>query len=183
MDKLHPDDQGSYYMQIFERDEMIIREILRQQRYALCLSIFSFFEGRLKALCTVIENKFNFKLKVEDLNGNEDLLRYWNYLAKVFEVEVGPLEKYYTPIRNQKIVRNLIAHQNGIPRPEQVKKINIVRGIALKASGEVHQIIIHDPIYILDLLDRMELFLKELLLAVDGRAAQINKSSEKKPAN
>lgn len=183
MKKLHPDDQSSYYMQIFERDEMIIKEILRQQRYALCLSIFSFFEGRLKALCTLIENKFNFKLKVGDLNGNEDLLRYWNYLEKVFEVEVGPLEKYYTPIRHQKAVRNLIAHQNGIPRPEQAKKINIVKGLALQALGEFQQIVIHDPIYIMDLLDRMELFLKELLLVVDERAKQIKASSDKKPAN
>ncbi|RZK02306.1 MAG: hypothetical protein EOO46_18645 [Flavobacterium sp.] len=167
--KLHPDDQSSYYMQIFQRDEMIIKELLRQQRYSLCLSIFSFFEGRLKSICSQIENKFNYKIKVDDLNGNEDLLKYWNYLVKVYELELASLEKYFTPIKQQKIVRNLIAHQNGMPRGDQEKKINIVKGITLEKYDNFSQIVITDPIYILDLLTKMDEFLKELLLAIDTR--------------
>jgi len=178
MNKLHVDDQSSYYMQIFERDEMVIKEILRQQRFAICQSIFSFFEGRLKEVCALIEDTFSFKLKVQDLNGNEDLLRYWNYMGKVFELDVANLEKYYTPIRNQKIVRNLIAHQNGMPRPDQVKKINIVKGLILQTFGEFQRVIINDPVYIVDLLHRMELFLKELLLSVDRRSKEIKEKGK-----
>jgi hypothetical protein len=166
---LQPEDQGSYYMQIFQRDEMMIRELLRQQRYSLCLSIFSFFEGRLKGICSQIEHKFSFRIKVDDLNSNEDLLKYWNYFIKVFELDVDNLEKHFTPIKQQKIVRNLIAHQNGMPRPEQEKKINIVDGIRLEKYEAFCQVIIADPVYIINLLGVMNTFLKELLLAIDKR--------------
>jgi hypothetical protein len=166
---LKPEEQGSYYMQIFQRDELMIKELLRQQRYSLCLSIFSFFEGRLKTICTQIEHDFNFRIKINDLNSNEDLLKYWNYLIKVFELDAANLEKYFTPIKQQKIVRNLIAHQNGMPRTEQEKKLNIVEGIQLEQYEGFCQIVINDPAYIINLLDAMYFFLKELLLAIDAR--------------
>ncbi|MBE5322170.1 hypothetical protein IM793_23660 [Pedobacter sp. MR2016-19] len=170
---LQPEDQGSYYMQIFQRDEMMIRELLRLQRYSLCLSIFSFFEGRLKSICSQIEHKFSFKIKVDDLNSNEDLLKYWNYFIKVFELDLDDLEKHFTPIKQQKIVRNLIAHQNGMPRPEQEKKINLVEGIRIEKYEAFCQVIIADPVYIINLLDVMNTFLKELLLAIDKRYIKI----------
>jgi abortive infection bacteriophage resistance protein len=46
-------------------------------------------------------------------------------LNKVYEIDAGSIEQYFTGIRNQKIVRNLIAHQNGIARPDQIKKITL----------------------------------------------------------
>ncbi len=169
MEKLNPQERGSYYMQIFERDEMVIRTLLRQQRYSLCLSVFSFFEGRLKALCEQIEGRFAYRIKINDLNGNEDLSRYWNYLSKVFELDMDNLEPYFTPIKQQKIIRNLVAHQDGMPRVDQEKKVNIVDGLALEKIDTYSRILITSPSYILNLLDNMDVFLQKLLLSVDER--------------
>ena len=166
---LEPEHVGSYYSQIFEREEWIIRELQRQQRYSLILSIYSFFEGRLKSICEMIEKEFDFKIKLKDLNSNDDLMKYWNYLEKVYEIEKVSIEQYFTPIKQYKVVRNIIAHQEGIVPTEKLKKVNIGNGLSIKELGMKNQIDLKRDEFATYLLDRMEPFLKELLLVVDKR--------------
>ena len=104
LNSLKPEQKGSYFEQVFERERITILEIQRKQRFAIILSIFSFFEGQLKGVCTLIEQTYNFNIKIDDLNSNEDLLRYWNYLEKVFEIDTLKVEPSFTPIKQQKIV-------------------------------------------------------------------------------
>jgi hypothetical protein len=172
---LPEEEQGNYYMQIFQREELMIKELLRQQRYSLCLSVFSFLEGRLKAICKQVEDMFQFKIKVADLNSNEDITKYWNYLVKVFELDPSNTEPFLTPIKQQKIVRNLIAHQNGMPSKEQEKKIVITKGLELEKFDDIDycKVLISDPIFIDNLLGKMDGFLKQLLLDIDARYIEI----------
>lgn len=173
LNELEEEHQGSYYMQIFEREELMIEKLKRQQRFSVCLSIFSFCEGRLKSLCEMIAREFTFKIKLDDLNSSEDLMRYWNYLEKVFELTTTKIEPFFTPIKQQKIVRNVIAHQDGNVRPDQVKKINIVTGLQLHPGYEGQILEITDTTYILYLLDKSESFFKELYLAADARYKEL----------
>jgi len=176
--KLLPDeDQGGYYMQIFQREELMVKELLRQQRYSLCLSIFSFFEGRLKSMCDKIENEFKFKIRIADLASHEDLSKYWNYLTKVFEIDTSKSEPLLTPIKQQKIVRNIIAHQNGMPSADQEKKLVIKKGLKLEKFEELdhRMVLISDPIFLEELLEKMESFLKQMLLDIDARYIELRK--------
>src|SRR5690606_5256063 len=169
LNSLEPEHQGSYYSQIFEREEWTIKELQRQQRYAIVLSIFSFFEGRMKHICDLIESRFEFKIKLSDLNNNEDLMRYWNYLEKVYEIENKSLETFFTPIKQQKIIRNVIAHQDGIIREGQIKKVKMVDGINIREIGEKRQIDLGENLYVIYLLNKIEAFFKEVLLLIDKR--------------
>lgn len=169
LNSIEPRDQGSYYSQFFEREEMTINELQRQQRYSMVLSVFSFFEGKLKSICQQIESSFNFKIKIDDLNSQDDLMRYWKFLEKVFEIDTKSIEIFFTPIKQQKIVRNIIAHQDGIVDKDKRKKIVIVRGLSVKEFGDEAIIELQDSTYVLYLLEKMGSFFKKLILAIDNR--------------
>ncbi|GAW88823.1 hypothetical protein FPS14_contig00011-0011 [Flavobacterium psychrophilum] len=88
LESLSESDQESYVYQKYFINEVIINEIQRIQRYSSVLSIFSFYESRLKSICNLIESEFEFKVKIKHLNNYEgDLNKYWNYLSKVFEIQ------------------------------------------------------------------------------------------------
>lgn len=161
--------RGGYYAAFYEREEMAIRELRRQQRYSICISAFSFFEGRLKFLCNQIEKKFDFKIKIDDLNGNDDLKRYWNYLQKVFEIETSRIEPYFTRLQQQKATRNIIAHQEGWASEYKIKNVKEVAGLKIKKIDTLYQIQILETSYLTYLLDTMNSFFKELLFAINRR--------------
>lgn len=97
LDKIEEEERSNYYSQIFHLDNLSIKELQRQQRYAMCLSLYSFFEGRLHSICEKIHNEFDFKIALSDLNGKDDLVKYYNYLLKVFEMDMKALESSFTP--------------------------------------------------------------------------------------
>lgn len=159
---------GSYYAAFYEWEERSLNELQKQQRYGLCLSLFSFLEGRLKTICTKLEGAFNNKIKADDLKG-EDLTKYLQYLRKVMDIDISGLEKYYTPVNNQKKVRNLIAHQDGLGRKDQKGQINLVPGLAMEDLDDAFQINITDKVYLETLLKNMEHFLQKLLPLIDKK--------------
>jgi len=161
--------KGSYYSQIFQNEELMIKELQRQQRYALILIIFSFFEERLNHICSLIEKKFNSMTKLSELKIKEDIIKYWHYLEKVFEIESKSLKKNLTLIKQQKFVRNTIAHQGGKIRKDQLKKIMFVNGLSTREIDNYTQIDLKESLFSNYLLDKVEPFLTELLLLVDNR--------------
>ena len=169
---LEESEKGNYYSQMYEIEELAIKELQRQQRYSICLSIFSFFEGRLKAVCNKIERNFNFKIKIEDLNGNDDLLRYWNYLEKVFEMEMDSLMPNFTPIKQNKNIRNIIAHHEGYANVRQKQKMEMSNGLSLKETGDLFRIQIDKSEYINYLLVKMEGFFEKMLSSIDKRYSE-----------
>lgn len=110
---LNKEEREDYIRQFYEREKFVINEISTHQMYSLMLLTYSFIEGRLKSICEFLEEKHKHKIKIEDLSTNDDLMKYWNYLTKVYEINPEFIEKHFTPIRQQKIVRNIIAHQDG----------------------------------------------------------------------
>jgi len=170
---MEPEDRGSYYQAFYEREELAIRELQRRQRYSLLLSLHSYFEGRLNTICSKIEEEFKFKIKITDLSGNDDLMRYWNYLEKVFDMEMKTLETFFTPIKQNKQIRNIVAHHNGCVSEELKNKIGRVNGLSFNDLGGTFQIQIDNPSYILLVLDKMDLFLATMLEAIDTRYKKI----------
>jgi hypothetical protein len=155
-------------------DEMMLNELQQQQRYGHCLSIYSFFEGRLKAICEAIEKKHNYKIKVKDLSGGTDLMRYHNYLTKVLEADLSTIEQYFTPINKNKEVRNVIAHQDGLTKNGKLaESIGNPQGFAQWEEGESFRVVLTGPEYTRYLLDKMELCLNELLKIVVKRTQEL----------
>ena len=80
----------SYHQHFFMVDELILEQIHIRQQYSSVTSIFSFIEERLKSVCELVENELGFKIKIKDLNSNDMLMRYWNYLIKLFKIVDNP---------------------------------------------------------------------------------------------
>jgi len=166
---------ASYYQHMYEIEEITLDKLKLHQRYAILLSVFSFFEGRLKSISEKIEHHFEFKIKIDDLNSNNHVLKYWNYLLKVYELNIEKIEPYFTPIKQQTIVRNIIAHQEGYLKGGEQKKITIVPGLLLKEFGSITQIEITNTEYFSNLVKKIKSFFKELILAIDDRYIELKK--------
>ncbi|MGV3587447.1 MAG: hypothetical protein ACO1OF_10615 [Adhaeribacter sp.] len=182
LNSMEPENYNGYYRSVFKREEIFLKEIQRRQRYANIISIFSFFEGRLQSICNRIESKLNFIIKVDDLGDKADLMRYWKYLTKVLQIEKQNVERYFTPLNQQKEVRNIIVHQEGLVNSKQRNRVNF-HGLRIEPFKEdyfQHPIgyepkerIEIDYIYIECLLENVSKFFKKVLIAIDIRCNQI----------
>ncbi len=166
LESLSEEEQDNYVFQKDYINEVIINEIQRIQRYSSILSIFSFYESRLKFICKLVEDEFEFKVKIKHLNNFEgDLNKYWNYLSKVFEIQTEKIEPLFRPINEHKRIRNIIAHNDGLIS----EKIEIGQGLTLNKVGRNFQIEIDGEVYINNLLQSIEEFIVALLIEIDKR--------------
>jgi hypothetical protein len=169
--------QGSYYSQVVRHEEKSIDELSVLQRYSACLSIFSFFEGKLRDIINLIEQEFEFKIKFDDLKGGDDLNKYKLYLSKVFEVDLKEIEHYYDLIKQQKFIRNRIAHHLGIVKENQRNEVKLVNGIGLVKYGRDWKIIIQEISYFQYLFDNMNPFFTQLIWIMDDKYIDLNKNN------
>lgn len=165
------EDDGSEQA-LLQLEELVINELEKQQHYAYCLAAHSSFEGKLKRICNKIETEFNFKIKLADLNGGNDLKKFYNYLEKVFEMDVRKMETAYKSICKHKIVRNKITHNNGIisiDEKSEVSKLNL-KELTIESIEEkdMFQIKLNKD-YFSVLNENISSFYKELIPAIDER--------------
>ncbi len=166
-------DIQEHYEFVHEDEETVRDTLERHQRYSIILSIFSFFESQMKRICFLINQEFEFKIKVTDLKENHDLGRYWKYFKDVYEINYESIKTLYEQILQQKAVRNIITHQGGYFN--ETKRNDVTEGNGLKVienDGEF-LIIIEDVEYITKLLNKVEDFLAKLLVACDNRYQEI----------
>jgi len=164
---LDPYNGSMHYEHFYSDQENMIEEIEVLQRYSMCVSCFSFFESRLKEICEFIESNFEFEKKVKDFCINNKICGYWKYLIDVFEIS-KKIECQYTPIINRYEIRNIIAHQNGIPTAKQTRTIKDIKNVKTTNSSKINRISIVEG-FNEDLLTDMRKFLFTLLKTVDDR--------------
>lgn len=143
--------------------ELIIGNLILQKRYSTCLLIFAVFESILKEICGEIEAKTDSKIKASDLRGGDDLSRYKNYLLKVFGSNFSEIESYFSKLKQQKIIRNKIAHENGIVKNSN--EIHAVKGLNIKHA----RINIEGKGYFDYLIENIERFFDQLLIEIDEK--------------
>lgn len=157
---------------ILQLEDLVIDELEKQQYYAYCLTLHSSFEGKLKRICNKIEMKLDSKIKLADLNGGNDLKKFFNYLDKVFEMDMAKIQPYYDTISKHKIVRNKITHNNGIitiVEKSEITKLNLKHiEIDMIEEKDMFQIKLNNE-YILVLNENISSFYKELIPEIDER--------------
>lgn len=166
---------SDFYTHVYETEGFTINELRKLQRYSIILSTHSFFEGKLKSLCEKIEHEFDFKIKIGDLKNNDDLQLYWTFLEKVYNIDMSSVEEFFTPIKQQKIVRNIIAHQEGFFGLLQFKKIQFLKGLEHEELFEGKYIIlITNDEYLNYLLKNMRMFFSVLIELIDKQYEKLN---------
>jgi hypothetical protein len=162
-----PYNGSMHYEHFYSDQKNMIEEIEILQRYSMCVSYFSFFESRLKEICEFIESNFEFEKKVKDFCNNNNICGYWKYLIDVFEIS-KKTECQYTPIINRYEIRNIITHQNGIPKAEQFNSIKYIKHIKITNSSQMNRISIMKG-FNEGLLTDINKFLFTLVKVVDER--------------
>jgi hypothetical protein len=167
LNSLETDVKAGYYSQFFEGIELTLDELQRQQRYSICLSIISFFEGQLELITDLTGRQFCVKFK--KIKGKSDLYNYWNYFENILKISTDKIQPYFNFIESQKEARNRIAHHSGFIAKNKADTIKIGFGLSLRAFGEKYQIEITDKLYAEHLLSSIEAFFKELLIDINKR--------------
>lgn len=165
--QLSLEEQAQYYSQFIESEQRTIKKVECWINYANCLSVFSYFESQLQALCRKIEDTFPSLSKIEEVKGKSDLIRFKNYLLKVFEANILTQEPLFNEINQQKIIRDCIAHHNGkIPNNKSI----------IQTSGlliDQFRVINISIEYLNILIDGCVTYLDEILPIIDSRYAEI----------
>ncbi len=164
---------SQYREHLFGHQEEIITKILNRQRSASILTAYSLIEGSLKNLCSLIDNEFHFKLKLKDLNSNDDLQKYKLYFEKVLEINFTSLQPNFDYLVLNKYFRNKIAHNNSIIEFDKIKLAKNTIGLKLTNYGEIYEIQISDIEYINSIINIGEIFILDLLKLVDRRYIEL----------
>lgn len=75
------------------------------------VSLYSLFESSLRTICVYIDRFNLFKIKPDDLAGNNHILKYVNYLEKVVELDLSQGELILKEINVIQQVRNVLVHE------------------------------------------------------------------------
>src|SRR5690554_24279 len=150
---------NSFEEQLIDK-ELIVENLLIQKRYSTCLLIFMIFEGTLKEVCKhSILSEYEFNL--ENLKRKDDLSKFKDFFLNTVNINFTKIEPSFTKIKQQKVIRNRIAHNNG--EIKHHKDIQVVQGLIIK-----NKIIKISGVEYFDfLLREIELFFKELILEID----------------
>jgi len=167
--------QCEYFEFSYSIDYDFINRFIQSQRKANVLSVFSLIEGQIQLIANLIEYEFNFSIKIKHLSGDGYIDKYWLYITKVFGIDSKNIEKEYNLIKQQKYVRNKIAHNNSVIDEKKMQFINETQGLKIKKFGKESLLEICDSCYVMNLINNSEIFFKKLTREIDIKYAQIKK--------
>ena len=157
----------SYEMSNFYHEEIAINSSISTIRKSMLVTIFTFFESNLLRISKLAEAEFKPKIKINDLSGNDYIHQYWIYLTKVIELDKTKYERYYTPIKQQKVIRNKISHHNGKLDNSASDKLKNIITETEGLTVQDNYIMILDSKYLKNLLEKSRLFFEHLLKELD----------------
>lgn len=159
------EERNDFYEGIEQVEGTALDEMKRLQRYSAYLAIFSFFESRLKVISSKIEREFKF---IENnFTDRSYIVKYWNHIKKGLKIETDVSITFWNLV---KVVRNDIAHNNGKPFNDEHRKAVNSLGLSLSDYSQDIEVSVE---FLSKLLSDMELFFKELLIAIDKRYKEL----------
>lgn len=160
--------RDSYEQQFFEISDKENYQLRILQRYSSCLILFSFIENYLKRITLEFANKFNIPIKDQNYN---IILGTVKTLISDIGVDEKLRSKEYNHIVQQIIVRNKIAHNNGVISKKDLSRFKKSNGCNVSNYGEI----IIRPEYLKGIIDSGRVFFKNLILLIDDRYKDLSK--------
>jgi|SRR5690606_3851851 len=161
-----PDEyRDSYEQHFFEDADRTFGELKYIQRNSVCLSFFSYFEGKLLELVRMMEVEFNVPYKRANM---EILMSINRYIVNDCKIDATTFRDRFKSIVKQSPTRNAIAHNQSLF--ENVIRFKKEEGIILKGK----KAIIEDVIYLNNLINWAEDYFEKLFVAIDKRLKKIN---------
>jgi hypothetical protein len=111
--KEYSDEYDDWLFDIYLNEYHQFRNIITNNfRGLLITQIISIIENELKLICNRYGTNNNQKFKVDDIVGNSDLEKCKTYLKKISEIDFGKFNEEWLFIKNCKIIRNKIVHND-----------------------------------------------------------------------
>ncbi|WP_312090599.1 hypothetical protein [Chryseobacterium sp.] len=123
-------------------------------------AIFSVFENKMKMICEKIERNFNYQVPPKK---GAYIPYYWKMIKGFILEESNQLERYYTPIYNKYIVRNILHHQNRIAEGKQYETFKHIQEIETKEFKNEYYIVKIDSKFCEILLSENKIFFEKLI--------------------
>ena len=154
--------------------EDLIFELTEQQRYSMCQSVFSFFEGRLRTLCEYVEAATQLKLKRKPSN-KDDISHYHDFLAEEFKADLSQIQTLLMSIKSNKKVRNAIVHNAGwTTEGDLVYKAGQPQGLIISPRVNQFKLQITSPVYIEFIITEMQQYFALLYTTLGKRAQELS---------
>jgi len=136
----------------------------RQLHYSsIFISIYSFFEKKMKQLCKIGEE--NQLIKINDMSGR-GVVKYQKYLTKVLQLNLDTLKNEWELITRYNQLRNLLVHapsntltkdNNGLI--EKIHKIKSLPGLTIVDTDDTIEFEIEDKKLLLQFCKVVDRFL------------------------
>lgn len=152
-----PDAFDVYEMDILNSSEF--PNILNQSIY---LTIYSTFENEFFKLCEWCRKAENLKIGVKDIKDRNYIGQCRKFITKVVDVNLDSLNEKWNEIRKYQIIRNSIAHNNGViksPNQDILNFIDSANGISFDL--EESRIKIESIEFLQTLINKLTNFLSE----------------------
>lgn len=148
-------------------DERLNSALYIHHRYSSFIGIFSMFESNLKTLCVELINQQKTSMRMNQYYSKEKgyLESYWGFLNGIYSFCNIRLLESFEYLNNHRIIRNIIVHNNGIAKSNEVIKIQNLNYISI--TKESNQIIINNRLFLFNVIDEIEFFYKLLLVEID----------------
>jgi hypothetical protein len=165
--------QAQYYGHYYGDTEKINNQILQNYRKASLLSIFSILEGQLKLISKLVEDEFDFSVKIKHITGGDYINKYWLYLTKVFELNPANAQNEFNLIRQHKYIRNKIAHSNSEIDANKLRFVEQTSGLSIRKFGYDNILEISSDEYVTGIVGLIKTFFNKLIKDVDKRYGEI----------
>jgi len=159
--------RDSYEQHFFEDSDRTFFELKKIQRNSICLSFYSFLEGKILELIHMMAEEFDVPYRK---SGHEILESLNRYIVHECRVNGASFKKSFNRISRQSYVRNAIAHNQSRIH----KKRRFIREDGIIQKG--NKIVIEDVVYLENLIIWTEEYFKQLLISVDKRLTEIKTS-------
>lgn len=158
---LDPEIPDGFY--VYEREILTKGEFRNILYHSLFIAAYSMFETEFKNLCEYAGKIQGSKLSPKDLSGGNYIEQCKKYIKIVLEVKLEKLNQEWEEITKLQIIRNSIAHNNGILKASEkhAKYFQSTDGITL--SQEKNEIIIESDQYLMGFIKKLVNFLEKTI--------------------
>ncbi|OYU78889.1 MAG: hypothetical protein CFE23_16565 [Flavobacterium sp. BFFFF1] len=166
------DEQGleQYVEHLYGLEERITAELGMLQNSSSIIFAFAIFENKLRLICEKLKSDFDFECNVKTDSYASD---YWKMLKNFLDAEINSVEKYYSQIRHQNIVRHIIIHQNSVANQQEFKTLKRFKGLKFIKFQNSFYLNSIENYFIENLVTLIQTFFKELLIVVKNKTNDV----------
>ena len=127
------------------------------------LSSYSVFEHYFKTFSEIYTEYYNLKIEIDDLSGNNYIIKSKQYLEKVINLDLESLNNIWREITKYQKIRNKIVHNNARFNPNEkriIKELSKLNGIDINPLGLIN---ISDKEFIFKFLNQFNEYINGII--------------------